>query len=81
MDARESIRDAYYYYYNWSIADVFRESEDSTTRLIAQLSKALLRRQSANGSWENTLIDGKEDDPLIATPMAISSLVLLSSQV
>jgi hypothetical protein len=32
-------------------------------------------RQRPDGSWANRFTDGKEDDPLIATPLALLALV------
>ena len=79
VDSREALRKAYAYYYHWSLASVFRDFGDYPSRVSAQMIKTLRERQSSDGSWKNTLLDGKEDDPLVATPMAVSSLVLLSS--
>jgi hypothetical protein len=38
------------------------------------LAAALLARQRADGSWSNPFTDAKEDDPLVATPMALEAL-------
>jgi hypothetical protein len=38
------------------------------------LAAALVARQRADGSWANTEPAMREDDPLIATPLAIAAL-------
>jgi len=38
------------------------------------LARELIDRQNADGSWTNRFTDGKEDDPLVATPLALAAL-------
>lgn len=40
----------------------------------AELVGELLARQQPDGSWTNSFTDAKEDDPLVATPAAITAL-------
>jgi rhamnogalacturonyl hydrolase YesR len=40
-----------------------------------ELADALIRRQRDDGSWMNRFTDGREDDPLVATPMAADALL------
>jgi hypothetical protein len=77
---REVLRDATYYYYAWSAAHAFMAlgggSGPARTAWAAALSSELVRRQRADGSWRNRWSDGKEDDPLVATPLAAAALVI-----
>ncbi|MBI1745879.1 MAG: hypothetical protein HYR55_04730 [Acidobacteria bacterium] len=80
---REVFRDAYYYYYVWSVSHAFmhlglREIVTSKGRLLwpAALAAELIARQQANGSWINRYTDAKEDDPLVATPFAAAALAI-----
>jgi len=38
------------------------------------LADELLRRQEADGSWVNAAGEVREDDPLVATPLAVGAL-------
>lgn len=78
-DSREHLRDSYFYYFCWSLAAAFHDVKESSHLRNAQIVETLEGRQSSDGSWSNLLTDGKEDDPLIATPMAVSTIELLSS--
>lgn len=81
------LRDSYYYYYCWSAAHAllhlgqgpFVQRHDdgaSDTDWVKQLTKALLARQSDDGAWRNRFRDAKEDDPLVATPLAAAALAV-----
>ena len=81
--AREDERDATYYYYAWSVAHALRalggrmqEGEGRETAWAAALSRELIRRQRADGTWSNRFTASKEDDPLVATPFALGALGL-----
>ncbi len=81
---REYLRDATYYYYAWSCAHAFTALESGwfftyENRLAywpAEFARELLSRQREDGSWANPLGDSKEDDPLVATPLAAGALAL-----
>ena len=81
--ANEDLRDATYFYYCRGLARVMhrlgwrawqkdKQSIDGATVLI----EALLKRQKPDGSWSNSFTDGREDDPLVATPMAAEALLI-----
>ena len=77
----EADRDATYYYYVWSLAHALRASGlvavRPGTRVAAWVdgvSRELIARQRADGSWSNRFRAAKEDDPLIATSLAAGAL-------
>jgi hypothetical protein len=81
--AREAERDATYFYYAWSLAHAFRAlggpMQDGDGKGLAwadQLARELVRRQRGDGTWSNRLTASKEDDPLVATPLALGALGL-----
>jgi hypothetical protein len=39
-----------------------------------ELSREVIRRQRADGSWSNRSGASKEDDPLVATTLAVGAL-------
>lgn len=70
---REVNREAVYYYYAFSVSRALRhEGEDLRRREL--LAHALLRRQNADGSWINSAVAVREDDPLVATAFAVLAL-------
>ena len=74
-------RDSLYFYYVWSTAHALaglQRSGDKTQRaeLAAKVSARLLELQQLDGSWRNPLGATREDDPLVATPMALAALAL-----
>lgn len=72
---REVLRDAYYFYYAASVADTFTLLGQGPDGWAQQLAASLIKRQNADGSFVNPYTDGKEDDPLIATPFALRAMV------
>jgi hypothetical protein len=79
---REVIRDATYHYYCRSVARTFQrlrlrevETKGGRVKWPEALAEELLRRQRPDGSWVNRYTDTKEDDPLVATPLAAEALV------
>ena len=81
--ARASERDATYFYYAWSLAHAFRalggrmeRGEGSGTAWAELLARELIRRQRNDGTWSNRFTASKEDDPLVATPLALGALGL-----
>ncbi|MBI4230678.1 MAG: hypothetical protein HY608_07565 [Planctomycetes bacterium] len=84
---REFLRDATYYYYAWSCAHAFAtlnlrtcDVADRRVDWAAALASELLSRQCEDGSWASPLGDSKEDDPLVATPLAAGALALCARQ-
>ena len=78
----EVLRDAYYFYYAWSVAHAFMGFElrdggaSRSPEWARSLAIELLRRQQADGAWINRFSDAKENDPLVATPFAAAALAL-----
>jgi squalene-hopene/tetraprenyl-beta-curcumene cyclase len=70
---REHLRPALYYYYAASLAQCLHFSVQLRSR-AAELASSLLSRQRPCGSWTNSSVDVREDDPLVATPLAIQAL-------
>lgn len=53
--------------------------EPAATRRVhwaEALAEALLARQDKDGAWRNQHIEAREDDPLVATPYALSALAI-----
>jgi squalene-hopene/tetraprenyl-beta-curcumene cyclase len=70
---REVSRDGAYYYYLWTYAHAMMElgiRERWPAILVAELAK----RQKPDGSWANPSLDMREDDPLVATSLAMGAL-------
>lgn len=84
---RELLRNATYYYYCWSMTHALRllgvdiiETPLHKTRWAEAFAAELMRRQEEDGSWRNRFTDSKEDDPLVATPFALSALRICKKQ-
>jgi hypothetical protein len=80
---RHELRNSYYFYYCWSFVHAMQalglrgiERDGEVLDCPALLKRELLRRQEPDGSWRNAFTDGKEDDPLVATPLALATLLL-----
>jgi hypothetical protein len=71
---REHLRPALYYYYCASAAHALPTSVDAPVNL-RQMAAALVGRQRHDGSWANSAVDVREDDPLVATPLAVQALI------
>ena len=79
----EWMRDATYYYWCWGLSHGLLHLGDRRIQTpggevdwAPELAAALLRRQQPDGSWVNSLTEAKEDDPLVATPLAASALAI-----
>jgi hypothetical protein len=73
LPSREHLRPTLYYYYAASISQTFRFS-GLLGRLAPNLAAEMLLRQRSDGSWANSAVDVREDDPLVATPLAVQVL-------
>jgi hypothetical protein len=78
---REFARQAPYYYYArsqsiaWTLLQVKEDTErEPIARRAAALANELVKRQQTDGSWRNAAVDVREDDPLVATPLALEAL-------
>jgi hypothetical protein len=81
VEAREGLRNSVYYYYAWSLAEAAHslgigKSQMSQGGLpwTEALAAELIRRQAKSGSWTNPAGAQREDDPLVATSLAMSAL-------
>lgn len=70
-----------FYYYAWTVAHALRatgaaELDTGAGRVhwARALAEALLARQRPDGSWANPATELREDDPLLATPLAMAAL-------
>ncbi len=79
----EDLRDATYYYYCWSLSHALMhlnqrriQTPGGEVDWPVALAQELMKRQRTDGSWTNGFTDGKEDDPLVATPFAASALAI-----
>jgi len=74
--SREHLRPALFYYYSASVSEALCISAGGSDAVnwIEPLSTALLDRQRSDGSWVNAAVDVREDDPLVATPLAMRAL-------
>lgn len=81
--SRESARQAVYYYYCHSLAELLADPHAQTAtkgvnklRWAEAIADELLERQRPDGSWRNSAVDVREDDPLVATSLATRALAL-----
>ncbi len=68
-------RDAAYYYWAWSSAHALY-GLGADNGWPGRLAGELLKRQEADGAWRNRFTSMREDDPLVATPLALAGLGL-----
>jgi len=75
------LQNAPYYYWAWAVSHAFMalrieeiETPKGKIKWAEALAEELLRRQRADGAWVNRFTDGREDDPLVATPWAAATL-------
>jgi len=75
--AREGERQGAFFYWCWSVAHAFRALDVGTGAgrpWVVELAEGLLRCQRPDGSWQSGSGWVKEDDPLVATPLAAGAL-------
>jgi hypothetical protein len=78
---REAARASLYYYYGSSVAQAFRASGTGDfaqgsrhVHWARELAANVLSKQRPDGSWINPAVGVREDDPFVATSLAIQSL-------
>jgi squalene-hopene/tetraprenyl-beta-curcumene cyclase len=72
---READKDAVYFYYAWSVVQSLDwVPRDEAGRWAAALAEGLLARQRPDGSWSNPCLAVREDDPVLATALAVAAL-------
>jgi hypothetical protein len=77
---REHLRHSLYFYFCASAADAIRMASDealhppSFAHAMANLAGRLIDLQHDDGAWTNSAVDVREDDPLVATPLAMRAL-------
>jgi len=75
-------RQAVYFYYSLSLAKAFRlanpriEKRDRGLTWAKEMTEDLVNRQQADGSWINSAVAVREDDPVVATCLAAQALAL-----
>jgi len=74
-------RESAWYYYVWSLPHALMAlgvldvpTPRGPIRWPVALPEELLRRQRPDGSWVNSWTAMQEDDPLVATPLALAGL-------
>lgn len=81
-DDRRSLRPSLDFYYAASLSRALQLSrvkndpQPNPIRWASLLAERLLQRQRSDGAWTNPAVDVREDDPLIATPLALRTLQL-----
>ena len=77
---REMNRQAVYFYYSLSLAKAFNltnpKFENRNSNWAEELAEDLLSRQQSDGSWINSAVAVREDDPIVATCLAAQALAL-----
>ncbi len=75
-ERREAARQSPYFYYVHSLTEAWLRLPPSpdTIAQARALAEELISRQAEDGSWKNSAVDVREDDPLVATPMALLAL-------
>ncbi len=77
---QEKMRDALYFYYCWTTAHALVESGGARDNAWARpMLEELLARQKPDGSWLNAEGRMTEDEPLVATTMALAAMTLARS--
>jgi squalene-hopene/tetraprenyl-beta-curcumene cyclase len=83
VEAREGLRNSVYFYYVWSVAEAAHTfgidkipTPEGNVPWAEALADDLTRRQADWGSWTNPVGAQREDDPLVATSMAMSALAI-----
>lgn len=74
IPSHERNREAVYYYYAAAAAEAFKDCSMSPSHWAESLAQELLRRQRPDGSWMNPLDLVREDDPHVATCLAMTAL-------
>jgi hypothetical protein len=72
---RAGDKDAVYYYYAWSMAQLLKElpPKEAGARATA-LADGIIAKQQSDGSWRNPCKAVREDDPVLATALATAAL-------
>lgn len=73
-DPEQTWDEAMRFYYQAAAARVFRRLK-TVSPWRQEMDEALSRDQRADGSWTNSVFQMKEDDPLIATTLALRALL------
>lgn len=75
---REAARPSLYFYYCQSLMQALADTETGPPierrQWAEALADALAARQRSDGSWINSAVDVREDDPLVATSLAVRAL-------
>lgn len=79
VDRHEPDRNGLYFYWAASIAKTIGHlpQDKATNDWAIELATGLLERQHAAGHWKNVVPTMREDDPLVATALAVTALAML----
>jgi hypothetical protein len=78
--ARAHLRPAVFYYYCASVSRAFSEMA-GPAGWAEEMGHELLVRERLDGSWSNSVVDVREDDPLVATPLAMRGLAVCRARI
>jgi hypothetical protein len=77
-----------YFYWTWTAAHALRSlgkrelaTEKGTVDWASALVAAVLARQRPDGSWKNEATEMREDDPVVATSLAMAALLVSKSAI
>lgn len=76
---QEEMRDALFYYYCWTTSHALVEAGSEDSSWARPMLEELLSRQNKQGFWVSQFDRMTEDEPLVATPMALAALTLARS--
>lgn len=81
VTGRAEVRASYYFYYMCSLAQALQAADVGEINALAgkanwaeAVADELLQKQREDGSWANDAVAGRENDPLVATAMAMLAL-------
>jgi squalene-hopene/tetraprenyl-beta-curcumene cyclase len=72
---RHHIQLSIHFYWLWVLAKALRSVDGLSTRWAETLTSELLAGQRTDGSWLNPNVEVREDDPIVATSLAVLTLV------
>lgn len=73
--AQEVRRASAYYYWAWTAAHAMRAAGGPTSWATA-LASHVMAKQRPDGSWKNQATEMREDDPVVATSLAMAALLV-----
>jgi hypothetical protein len=74
---RDAVQASLFFYYCWSLAQTMTHLGGDGPVMWSwaeALAGELVRRQRPDGCWINDAVEVREDDPLVATSLAVEAL-------